>query len=106
MKLQRYFMPAFVTASAAIGLIVAPPAVAECTSAGNTSVCAHGDVRVGEDARSAERVYPYQCYLDWSCDNDRSSRGPIGPIGPSGPVGPGGGPFGPGGGPFGPAGLP
>lgn len=93
MKLQRYFMPAFVTASAAIGLLAAPPAVAECTSAGDTSVCAQGDVRVGEDgnARSAEPVSPYQCHLDWSCDDDRSPRGTIGPFGP------GGGPFGPGG---------
>jgi hypothetical protein len=104
MKLQRYFMPAFVTALAAIGLIAAPPAVAECTSAGDTSICAHGDVRVSEDgnARSAEPVYPYQCYLDWSCDDDSSLRGTIGPIGPSDPPGP----FGPGGAPSAPGGLP
>jgi hypothetical protein len=111
MKLQRYFMPTFVTASAAIGLIAAPPAVAECTPAGDTIVCAHGDVRVGEggNARSAEPVYPYQCYLDGSCDDDSSLRGPIGPIGPSDPPGPfvpGGGPFGPGGAPSAPGGLP
>ena len=104
MKLQVYFMPAFVTASAAIGLITAPPAVAECTSASDTSVCAQGDVRVGEDGNvgSAEPVSPYQCHLDSSCDDDRSLRGPIGPIGPSDPPGP----FVPGGGPFGPGGAP
>jgi hypothetical protein len=111
MKLQRYIMPAFVTASAAIGLVVAPPAVAECTSAGDTSVCAHGDVRVGEDgnARSAGPVYPDTCYLDRSCDDNRSARGTNGPIGPNdppGPFGPAGGPFGSSGGPSAPGRLP
>lgn len=98
MTLQRYFMPAFVTVSAALGLIAAPPAVAECTSVGGTSVCAHGDVRVGEGGNeSADAVDTYQCHLDWSCADDNSVRPPIGPIGPSAPPGP----FGPGGGPFG-----
>ena len=49
MKLtQRYLIPALVTVPAVLGLVVAPPATADCTSSGYATVCAQGDVRGGD----------------------------------------------------------
>jgi hypothetical protein len=76
MKLRRYVVPALMTASAALGLIAAPPAV-------------------------ADPVTPDYCAKDWLpprprtiCDGNQTSA----PVAPNTPVGPGGpGPSGPGG---------
>ena len=77
MKLRHYVLPALMTASAALGLIAAPPAV-------------------------ADPVTSDQCAKEWlaprprtGCDDNRTSepdngqRGPGGPGGPA-PSGPGG----------------
>jgi hypothetical protein len=50
-------------------LATAPPARADCNSAGYATVCAQGDVR-GPDGvpRAATPVVPYPCEYDWYCD--------------------------------------
>ena len=102
MKLtQRYLIPALVTVPAVLGLVVAPPATADCSSSGYATVCAQGDVRGGGGGSTVSGpVYPYDCADDWLCnDGVDINWGPIwNPGGPGGPGGPGrpGGPGGPG----------
>ena len=81
MKLRRYVVPALMTASAALGLIAAPAAV-------------------------ADPVTPNACAKEWLaprprtiCEDNRTSEpvGPDTPGGPGAPAGPGPGPSGPGG---------
>jgi hypothetical protein len=92
MKLtQRYVIPALVTVPAVLGLVVAPPATADCTSSGYATVCAQGDVRGGGGGSTVSgAVYPYPCADDWLCnDGVDVAFGPIWPGGPGGPGGPG-----------------
>jgi hypothetical protein len=93
MKLtQRYLIPALVTAPAVFGLVVAPPATADCSYSGGTTVCAQGDVRGGGGPGPSVSgpVYPYPCEDDWLCnDGVDVVFGPIWPGGPGGPGGPG-----------------
>src|ERR1700756_691507 len=93
MKLKRYLMPPLVTAPAVFGLIVAPPATADCSSSGYATVCAQGDVRGGDGGSTVSGpVYPYDCADDWLCnDGVDINWGPIwNPGRPGGPGGPGG----------------
>jgi hypothetical protein len=101
MKLtQRLLIPALATVPAVLGLVVAPPATADCTSSGYATVCAQGSVRGGDGGSTVSGpVYPYPCADDWLCnDGVDIVWGPIWPGGPGGPGGPGrpGGPGGPG----------
>ena len=78
MKLRHYVVPALMTASAALGLIAAPPAV-------------------------ADPVTRNPCEKEWLaprprtvCDDSQTIDTPVGPRGPGGPGGPGAsGPGGP-----------
>ena len=93
MKLtQRYLISALVTAPAVLGLVVAPPATADCSSSGYATVCAQGDVRGGDGGSTVSGpVYPYPCADDWLCnDGVDINWGPIWDPGrPGGPGGPG-----------------
>ena len=69
---QRYLIMGLALTVAPIGIVVtAPSAVADCNSAGGTTVCAQGEVR-GPDGvpRAATPVVPYPCEYDWYCDSD------------------------------------
>ena len=76
----------------------APPATADCTSAGAATVCAPGDVRGGgPTAPVAGPVYPSYCADPWYCDDGWDMDVIINP-GPPGigrPGRPGGGGIGP-----------
>ena len=85
---QRYLIMGIVMASAPITIVVAaPPALADCTSAGAATVCAQGTVRGGgPTAPVAGPVYPSYCADPWYCDDGwdidvgwRPGRGGIGP---------------------------
>lgn len=83
------------------GVTFAPPASAECTSAGYATICADGQVRGGGPTPpSAAPVYPSYCADPWYCDDNfgvdvswpiRPGGGIGGPGGPGGPGRPGGG---------------
>lgn len=94
MKLtQRYLMPALVAAPAVLGLVAAAPATASCTTSGNATVCAQGDVRGADTGPSSGPYDPYPCADDWLCaDGVDIVWGPIWdrPGGPGGPGRPGG----------------
>lgn len=50
----------------------APPAAADCTSAGGTTICSQGDVRganTGNGPGSSGPYMPYPCSYDWYCDD-------------------------------------
>ena len=67
---QRYLISALVTAPAVLGLVVAPPATADCSSSGYATVCAQGDVRGGNGAAPVTGpVDPYPCADDWMCND-------------------------------------
>jgi hypothetical protein len=87
---QRYLIPALV-APVVLGLVVAPPATADCTSSGYATVCAQGDVRGGDGGSSTVSgpVYPYPCADDWLCNDGVDIA--FGPIWPGRPDGIGGG---------------
>ncbi|MCV7301129.1 hypothetical protein H7J93_16005 [Mycobacterium barrassiae] len=51
------------------GVMVASPAVADCTSSGAATVCAQGDVRGGSGPVSGP-VYPSYCADPWYCADD------------------------------------
>lgn len=84
------------------GLVAAPPAVADCTSAGGTTICAQGESRganTGGGPSGAGPSMPYPCDYDWTCDTgyygwdvDLDADWDPGPGigGPGGPGGPGG----------------
>ena len=52
MKQRRCLITVLVAATAALGLMGAPTAGADCTSSGATTVCAHGDARGANSAQS------------------------------------------------------
>ncbi|TLH74698.1 hypothetical protein C1S82_08890 [Mycolicibacterium cosmeticum] len=52
-----------------IGVLAAPPASADCTSAGYATVCAQGDVRGGGPTPPSV-AYPSYCADTWYCDDD------------------------------------
>jgi hypothetical protein len=92
---QRYLILGLATAAAPITIVAAaPPAGADCSSAGYATVCAQGDVR-GPDgvSRTATAVVPYPCENDWYCgdDWDLNIGWDPGPPGIGGPGRPGGG---------------
>ncbi|HXD24722.1 MAG TPA: hypothetical protein VN609_02240 [Propionibacteriaceae bacterium] len=95
MKLtQRYLVSLLAMALALLGLLAAPPATAGCTTSGNATVCAQGDVR-GSDTGPSDTgpYYPYPCADDWLCAGGVDIVwGPIWdrPGGPGGPGRPGG----------------
>lgn len=51
----------------------APPAAADCTSAGGTTICSQGDVRganTGNGPSGSSGPYiPYPCEYDWYCND-------------------------------------
>ena len=61
---------AWTVASFAI-VVTAPPAGADCSYAGGTTICAQGEVRGADGVpRAATPVVPYPCEYDWYCDSD------------------------------------
>lgn len=69
-KTRGYLGVGLAASAVPLGLIVAPPAAAECTSSGGSTVCAQGSVR-GADGppMSTGPYYPYPCEYDWLCDD-------------------------------------
>ena len=94
---QRYLILGIVMASVPFTIVVgAPSARADCTSAGNSTVCAQGTVRGGgPTAPIAGPAYPSYCADPWYCDDgwdmDVIIGRPGGPGGIGGPGRPGGG---------------
>ena len=67
---QRYLIFGLAAALMPVGVTVASPASAECTSAGASTVCAQGTVRGGgPSAPIAGPVYPSYCADPWYCDD-------------------------------------
>lgn len=62
----RYLGASVVAATALAGVVVAPPAAADCNYSGGTTLCASGDVRGGSSNGSppspAAPYSPYPCY--------------------------------------------
>ena len=93
---QRYLVMGLATAAAPISMLAgAPPAAADCNSAGYATVCAQGEVR-GPDGVpiAATPVVPYPCENDWYCGTDWDLNigwDPGRPGGGGGIGGPGGG---------------
>ncbi len=94
---QRYLILGLAAALVPVGVTVASPASAECTSAGAATVCAQGDVRGGgPSAPIAGPVYPSYCPDPWYCDDGWGldviiNPGPPGGIDIGRPGRPGGG---------------
>jgi len=76
---------------APVGIVVtAPPASADCTNAGATTICAQGTVRGGgPDAPLAGPAYPGYCADPWYCSDDWGIDVDLNP--PNRPARPGGG---------------
>ncbi len=103
MKLRRYLVAVLASTPAAFGLHSVPPAVADCTYSGGSSVCADGEVR-GPDGEPRTDSYPcsdeyrnseeyrngtdYRLCVDDTWDTWTVAPPPVGPVGPGGPVGP------------------
>ena len=67
---QRYLILGLATAAVTFTIVVASPAMADCTSAGSATVCAQGTVRGGgPTAPVAGPAYPSYCADPWYCDN-------------------------------------
>jgi hypothetical protein len=69
---QRYLTLglAAVTIPATV-IVTAPPATADCTYSGGSTVCAQGEVRGADGVpRAATPVVPYPCENDWYCGTD------------------------------------
>jgi hypothetical protein len=67
---QRYLILGLAMASVPFTVVVAAPALAECTNAGAATVCAQGTVRGGgPDAPIAGPTYPSYCADPWYCDD-------------------------------------
>ncbi len=69
---QRYLTLglAAVTIPATV-IVTAPPAMADCTYSGGSTVCAQGEVRGADGVpRAATAVVPYPCENDWYCGTD------------------------------------
>ncbi|MGD9622767.1 MAG: hypothetical protein AB7G47_21725 [Mycolicibacterium sp.] len=68
-------LPYLLTGAAVVfaGLSVAPPASADCTSAGGTTICAQGESRgtnTGQGPSGSDGPYvPYPCDYDWYCND-------------------------------------
>ncbi len=101
---QRYLIFGLAAALMPVGVTVASPASADCTSAGAATVCAQGTVRGGgPDAPTAGTVYPSYCADPWYCDDGWDMDINWNPGRPGNGPGIGGGPiFGGGGGGIGP----
>jgi hypothetical protein len=66
---QRYLILGLAAALMPVGVTVASPASADCTSAGAATVCAQGTVRGGgPSAPTAGPAYPSYCADPWYCD--------------------------------------
>ena len=93
---QRYLILGLTFTAVPVGIVTAVPASAECTNAGNATVCAQGTVRGGgPTAPSAGPYYPGYCADPWYCDDGWDVDVILPPIRPGRP---GGGPGGGGGG--------
>lgn len=93
---QRYLIVGLALAAIPVGVTAASPALADCTSAGASTVCAQGTVRGGgPTAPVAGPAYPSYCADPWYCDDGWGIdiNVPIRPIRP--PNGGGGGGIGP-----------
>lgn len=67
---QRYLILGLAAALMPVGVTVASPASADCTSAGAATVCAQGTVRGGgPNAPIAGPAYPSYCADTWYCDD-------------------------------------
>jgi hypothetical protein len=67
---QRYLICGLAAVLIPVGVAVASPASADCSSAGAATVCAQGDVRGGgPSAPIAGPVYPSYCADPWYCDD-------------------------------------
>jgi hypothetical protein len=71
-SIQRYLTLALASTMAPIGIVAtAPPAGADCNSAGYATVCAQGEVRGADGVPvAATPVVPYPCEYDWYCGTD------------------------------------
>jgi hypothetical protein len=70
---QRYLGLGFALALIPVGVcvVLASPASADCTPAGNATVCAQGTVRGGGPTPpSAGPPYPGYCADPWYCSDD------------------------------------
>src|SRR6185312_16716963 len=90
---QRYLIVGLALAAIPVGVTAASPALADCTSAGASTVCAQGTVRGGgPTAPIAGPAYPSYCADPWYCDDgwdmDVVIGGPGGGIGRPGGIGP------------------
>jgi hypothetical protein len=54
----------------AVGVVVAPPAAAECNTHGAATVCAQGEVRGGSGPAPVSTYDPYQCSDPYLCYYD------------------------------------
>ena len=54
----------------AVGVVVAPPAAAECNASGAATVCAQGEVRGGSGPAAGSTYDPYQCSDPYLCYYD------------------------------------
>jgi len=53
-----------------VEVMLASPAIADCTSSGAATVCAQGDVRGSSGGPVSGPVYPSYCADPWYCDDD------------------------------------
>ena len=67
----RFILPgAAVMAAPVIAVVVAPPAAADCESAGGVTICAQGSVESDINVGGASGpYYPYPCEDDWLCSD-------------------------------------
>lgn len=90
MRFKQILTATLTAVTAVLALIVvAPQASAECTSAGNATVCAQGTVRGGGPTPpSAGPAYPSYCSSPWYCDDGWDMDVIIGRPGRPGGIGP------------------
>jgi hypothetical protein len=68
---KRYLLLGIAATLTPVGIVVAPVASADCTSAGAATVCAQGTVTGGgPDAPQAGPAYPGYCADPWYCSDD------------------------------------
>lgn len=70
--LKATYLSAIATAllTMGVGVALAPPAAADCVSAGGTTICSQGDVRgsdTGVGPGDNDVYSPYPCEYDWYC---------------------------------------
>jgi hypothetical protein len=88
---HRYLILGLTLAATPIGVVTASPASADCTSAGNATVCAQGTVRGGGPTPpSAGPYYPGYCADPWYCDDGWDVDVILGRPGGGGGIGGGG----------------